>query len=77
MSEWDKEKYSFKCITALNTEVTMSIWFDSCPELWVTEGEETRRYVTNSNYEKGKTIPKVTLQERTIKRDGKKIRNYY
>ena len=77
LSEWDKEKYSFKCITALNTEVTMSIWFDSCPELWVTEGEETRRYVTNSNYEKGKTIPKVTLQERTITRDGKKLSNYY
>lgn len=81
LSEWDKEKYSFKCITALNTEVTMSIrfgdWIDFCSELWVTDGEETRRYITNSNYEKGKTIPKVTLQGRTITRDGKELSSYY
>lgn len=41
------------------------------------KGEETRRYVTNSNCEKGKTIPKVTLQGRNITRNGKELSNYY
>lgn len=81
LSEWDEENHSFKCITALNTEVTMSIrfgdWIDFCSELWVTEGEETRRYQTNGNYEKGKTIPKVTLLGRTITRNGKELSSYY
>lgn len=81
LSEWDKKTYSFKCTTALNTEVTMTIlfgdWIDSCSELWVTSGEETRIYVTNSNYEKGKTIPKATLQGRNITRDGKELKSYY
>lgn len=81
LSEWDEEKHSFKCITALNTEVTMSIRFgdriDFCSELWVTDGEETRRYITNRNCEKGKTIPKVTLKGRTITRDGKELSSYY
>lgn len=81
LSDWNEEKHSFKCITALNTEVTMSIrfgdWIDYCSELWVTDGEETRRYMTNSNCEKDKTIPKVTLQGRTITRNGKELNCYY
>lgn len=81
LSDWNEEKYSFKCVTALNTEVTIHIcfgdWIDFCSELWVTEGEETRRYITNSNFEKGKTVPKVTLKERTITRNGKKLSSYY
>lgn len=81
LSEWNEEKHSFKCRTALNTEVTLSIcfgdWIDFCSELWVTDGEETRRYITNSNHEKGKTIPKVTLQGRTITRNGKELSSYY
>ena len=39
--------------------------------------EETRRYITNSNSEKGKTLPKVTLQGRTIARNGKELSSYY
>jgi len=81
LSDWDEKKYSFKCVTALNTEVTIHIrfgdWIDFCSELWVTEGEETRRYITNSNSEKGKTVPKVTLQGRTITRNGKELSSYY
>ena len=81
LSEWDEENHSFKCSTALNKEVTMAIyfgdWIDFCSELWVTDGEETRRYITNTNVEKGKTIPKVTLQGRTIIRDGKELSSYY
>lgn len=81
LGDWNEEKYSFKCITALNTEVTIHIrfgdWIDFCSELWVTEGGETRRYITNSNSEKGKTLPKVTLQGRTITRNGKELSSYY
>lgn len=81
LSDWNEEKYSFKCITALNTEVTIHIrfgdWIDFCSELWVTEGDETRKYITNSNSEKGKTVPNVTLQGRTITRNGKELNSYY
>ena len=81
LSNWDEEKYSFKCVTALNTEVTIHIrfgdWIDFCSELWVTEGEETRKYITNRNSEKGKTVPKVTLQGRIITRNGKELSSYY
>lgn len=81
LSNWNEKKYSFKCVTALNTEVTIHIrfgdWIEFCPELWVTEGEETRRYITNSNSEQGKTVPKVTLQGRTITRNGKELNSYY
>lgn len=81
LSEWDEEKQSFKCTTALNTEVTMSISFGvGCifsSELWVTDGEETRRYITNSNDEKGKTTPKVTLLGSTIIKDGKELNSKY
>lgn len=66
---------------ANENEVTSTIifgdWIDSCSELWVTSGEETRIYVTNSNYEKGKTVPQATLQGRNITRDGKELKNYY
>lgn len=79
LSAWNEEKHSFKCITALNTEVTMSIcfgdWLDTCSELWVTDGEETRKYITNCYY--GNRVPKVTLQGRTIKRNGKELSAYY
>ncbi len=55
----------FKCVTALNTEVTIHLCFgdeiDFLSEIWITEGEETKRYITNNNFEKGKTVPKVTL----------------
>lgn len=81
LSDLNEEKYSFKCVTALNTEITIHIcfgdWIDFCSELWVTEGEETRKYITNSNSEKGKTVPKVTLQGRTIIRNGKELSSYY
>lgn len=81
LSEWNEKKHSFKCMTALNTEVTMSIQFgdfiDFCSEIWVTDGEETRRYETNSNIEKGKTIPRATLLGRTITRNGKELSSHY
>ncbi len=74
--DWDEN--SFKCVTALNTEVTIHIcfgdWLDFCSELLVTEGDETRKYIiTNSNSE----VPKVTLQKRTVTRNGRELSSYY
>lgn len=81
LSELDEKKHSFKCVTALNTEVTISIRFgdgiEFCSEIRITEGEETRRYVTNSNHVQGMTIPKVTLEGRSITRDGKVLSSFY
>lgn len=81
LSELNKDTNTFKCLTALNTEVLISIrfrsWLDSCPEIHVTEGDETRRYITNCNIEKGKSIPSVTLQGRVIKKTGKELSSFY
>lgn len=81
LGEYDEENHSFKCVTALNTEIRISLffgdWIDFCSEIRVTEGEETRRYITNTNTEKGKSVPKVTLQSRNIKRNGKELESYY
>lgn len=69
----DIENYCIKCITALNTEVTISLNFG---EIWVTEEGETRKFLVN--YNDGRTMPKVTLHERTISsKDGKKLICYY
>ena len=81
LSEYNEEDNSFKCVTALNTEIRISLffgdWFDFCSEIRVTEGEETRCYITNYNDEKGKSVPKVTLQSKNIKRNGKEMKSFY
>ena len=77
LSDLDKETDSFKCVTALNTEVTIFLRFgdpvDFYTEIWVTEGEETRAY----RIIRKSTVPTVALLERTITRNGKKLCNYY
>lgn len=81
LSDWNKEEDSFKCITALNTEVTIHIvfgdWMDLCSELWVTEGEETRKYFINRNYRQGKYKPNPILWERSITRNCIELRSFY
>lgn len=81
LSEYNEKSNSFKCITALGTEMSISLffgdWIDFCSQIFVTEGEETRRYITNTNSEKGKSVPQVTLQGRNIKRGGKELNSYY
>ena len=80
LSDLNDEDYSFKCVTALNTEVTIHLYFGNWVHssgLWVTEGEETRLYATNRNYERIKTVPEVILQVRTITRNGKELSSYY
>lgn len=81
LSEWDEESKSFKCVTALNTEIRISLffgdWIDFCSEIRITDGDETKCYITNSNSKKGKSVPKVTLQRRNIKRCGKELNSYY
>ena len=81
LSEFNNEKRSFKCVTALNSEVLISLIFgdgwDYCSEIHVTEGEETRKYQSNYNANKGKSVPEAKLQGRDINRNGKKLSNYY
>lgn len=81
LSEFNKEDKSFICLTALNTEVLISLFFgdgwDYCSEIRVTEGEETRIYFINVNSEKGKTVPSATLQRRIIKKNGKELSSFY
>lgn len=81
LSELSRRPLNIKCLTALNTEVLISLHYgsfpDSCPEIHITEGEETRIYTINSCFEKGRYVPEVTLEGRVIKRNGKKLSSYY
>lgn len=82
LSQYDKEKYSFQCVTALNTKMGISLVFgdgiDYCSEIRVTEGEEKRCYFINTNdVGQKKSAPKATLQSRNIKRNGKELESYY
>ena len=80
LSELSEENNSFKCITA-HKEIIMSIQFgdfsEIFSELWITNGEETKKYAINTNMEKGKTVPEIRLQGRTFIRNGKELYNYY
>lgn len=81
LSEYNEQNASFKCITALGTEMSIVLffgdWIDFSSQICLTEGEETRRYTTNTNSEKGKSVPQVTLEGRNIKRGGKELNSYY
>lgn len=77
LSKLNKENYSFKCITALNTEVTISLDF-SCLELWVRDNkEETKKYIFDNNFDKDKIVPEVTLIEKIITSGEKSLRCCY
>ena len=81
LSDLDKKSSSFKCVTALNKKIYISLffgtWIEYFPEIHITDGEETRSYIVNSNIEKGKSVPKVTLQRRKIKKSGKELNSFY
>ena len=81
ISNFNKDQYSFKCITALKTEVTLYLRFgdafDNFSELWVTEGDETKKYITNFNFIKGETVPDVILQRKSILKNGKELSCFY
>lgn len=81
LSELDEKNCSFNCITALGKKVHISLlfgdWIDFSSEIHVTDGEETKRYIINTNGEKGKCVPKVTLHGRNVKRGEKKISSFY
>lgn len=79
LSQWNEENRSFKCLTALYTEVSISIcygsWMENSSEIHITEGEETRKYTINPKCEND--VPSVTLSGRTIKKNGKELTSYY
>ncbi len=81
LSEYDERSNSFKCITALGTEISISLFYggliDFFSQILVTDGEETRYYITNDNSEKGKSVPKVTLRLKEIKRCDKELKICY
>lgn len=80
LSKLNEEYNSFECITA-HKEITMSIqfgdFFEIFSELWIAEGGEIKKYVINTNMEKGKTVPEIRLQGRNIKRNGKELHCFY
>ncbi len=81
LSEFDEDDNSFKCTTANGTEVSISLFFgdlfDFCSKILITYGEESKYYITNTNSEKGKSVPTATLEGRNIKKDGKELESYY
>ena len=81
LSEYHEEDCSFKCVTALNTEIRISLFFgdgfEHFSEIRIMEGNETRHYITNTNIGKRKCLPEVTLQSKIIKKNGKELKNYY
>ena len=73
LSEWDVESHSFKCVTALDEEIRISLFFGNMmerSEIHITDGGETRNYFTNTNIGK-KRVPRVTLYGRRVKKAGK------
>lgn len=82
LSELDKKSCSFKCVTALDTEIRISLsfgdWIESFSEIHVEDGEKTTCYIINYELtESEKCIPKVTRQSRSIKKYGKELDSYY
>lgn len=81
LSKLDEKKRSFMCVTASGNEICIELYFgdgsDFCSELRVTEGEVTKRYIINPNLPKGKSVPRVTLQSKTIRRSGKSLECFY
>lgn len=81
LSELDEKNNSFNCVTALDKKISISLLFgdyiDFSSEIHVTDGNETKRYIINSNFEKGKSVPKITLQGRNIKIGEKELNSYY
>lgn len=79
--ECDEENCSFKCITALNKEIHVTLFFgdglDFCSEISITDGEETQNYITNTNIKNRKIVPEVILESRIITRNGKELKSYY
>lgn len=81
LSQLDEEKHSFKCVTELNTEIGIELLIgdhhDFCSRIFITKGEKETCYVTNTNYNKGETVPKATLLYRKIKKSGKELFSGY
>lgn len=79
LRNYDEKNKSFNCVTDLNKEVHISLIFgcfpDDCPEIRITEGEETKRYYADISYKE--KLPKVKFYGRTIKKDGKELTTYY
>ena len=76
-----KNGNSFKCSSADGKEVTISFYRSDGPEfcsgIYIKSEKDTKCYVINSNVSKGNTIPRVTLAESTVQRDGKKLTSCY
>lgn len=81
LSDFDEESKKFKCVTALDTEFEVFLrfgdWMDFCSEISVSDGKEERIYEISSNHKNGESIPRVNLQSRIIKKDGKELSCYY
>lgn len=76
------EAHSLKCTTADDKEVIILLlseeWFNLFSGVEIKEGGETRKYNINSNLNPGKTVLQVTLEEKSIKGEDKKlISSYY
>ena len=80
LSDLDRVDGSFKC-TSIDKEVKINLisrdWFYDCPELWITEEDETKKYWINSNCFGEKNVPTATLGFKDISRNGKELRNFY
>lgn len=81
LSKLNKETGEFKCIKADGKEVCIRLYFgdkiDFCSEIYVTDGDETKGYVINSQNIKNEYKPEVTLQTRDIKREQKELNSFY
>ena len=75
----EKEK-SFKCTTTRNTEATVNLHLydvvNPCSEIWVTEGDETKKYVTNCKNTQ-EDVPEVILYGKTIIKNDNKLNCTY
>ncbi|MCI8273602.1 MAG: hypothetical protein HFJ55_05935 [Clostridia bacterium] len=77
LSEFNQKENSFKCTTALGSQVRVRLIFgdgiETSSEISITEDGEERSYITSGYNRRLTPEPKVFLQSKVIKRDGKRL----
>ena len=80
LSNLDKDNFSFTCVAGKEEPVQITLRFgdafDFCSEIWITKGEETKRYELWSRSDAhGKAI--IQEKGRFLQRDGKRLESFY
>ena len=77
LSKMNKKNCSFKCVTANNTEISISLIFckkiDYCPGICITDENKTAYYFMNTNNKRRDNQPEVILSRKKINKNEKEL----